>query len=521
VELPSRAAQKAGRALEARQLRGDLDAILCKALERDPKRRYVSAIDLQEDLQSYLTSRPVKARAATVFYRFGKFVRRNTLAVGLVGLLVAGLLVGAIFVELQRHRAEQARELAARRAEFIEGLLASADPGSDKPNVTVAALLDSAAQELDQKLGGEPLVEASMLGMIANTNTSLGRYPEALAASNHQLIILRAQGGSALELGRALGIRGSVLRELGKWSEALPPLQEAVSLLKPQHAPLDLCSAMDALAAVLSYTDQEKAAEAMYREELAIEMAGDAKLRAQRMNPLFGMAVLQGDLGHYKESAEYGRQAVAAARETLPADSLVLLNIETGYANTLATLYQSAAAETLFRQVIAAQTRVLGPEHKHTLLTKIALVSDLLDQHRDGEAAATALPAARALEALLGADNQYSLSAWNLYGSAACGSGQEDQGLAALERVAAARQRIYPPGTWVIFSSQLGIGLCLFHMRQYAKSEVTLLAAVAGLEAARGPNFNRTQDGYRALRDLYSTTGKADEAARWNAKLSH
>jgi eukaryotic-like serine/threonine-protein kinase len=521
VELPSRAAQKAGRAIDARQLRGDLDAILCKALERDPKRRYVSAIDMQEDLQSYLTNRPVKARAATVFYRFGKFVRRNTLAVSLVGLLVVGVVVGAIFVELQRHRAEQARELAARRAEFIENLLASADPTSDKPNVTVAALLDSAAQELDQKLGGEPLVEASILGMIANTDGAIGRYPQGLAASDRELAILRAHGAGALELGRALGIRGQLLRELGKWSDALPPLRQAVALLRPLHAPLDLCAVMDTLGAVLANTNQEKAAEAMYHEEIGIETAGNGQLRAQRMNPLFGLAVLLGNLGRYQESADYGRQALAAARETLPADNPAVLNIETAYANTLTTLHQSAEAEPLLRHIIAAQTKVLGPDHKHTLLTRLALVADLEDQHRDEEAAAVGLPVARSLEALLGADNLYALSAWNFYGSAACGSHQEDQGLAALRRVAAARQRLYPPGTWVIYSSQLGIGMCLYHTHQYGEAESTLLAAVAGLEAARGPNFNRTQDGYRALRDLYSTMGKADDAARWNAKLPH
>ncbi len=521
VELPSRAALNAGRPIEARQLKGDLDAILCKALERDPARRYVSALDMQEDLQSYLARRPVKARAATIFYRFGKFVRRNTLAVGLAALLVVGAIVGATFVELQRHRAEQAREVAARRAEFIENLLSSVDPTSDKPNVTVAALLDSAAQELDQKLGGEPLVEASILGMIANTDGAMGRYPEALAASDRELAMLRAHGASALELGRALGTRGSLLRELGKWSDALPPLQQAVALLKPLHVPLDLCSVMDTLGAVLANTDQEKAGEAMFHEELAIEMAGNAQLRAQRMNPLFGLSVLLVNLGRYQESAEYGRQALAAARETLPADNPSVLNIETAYANTLTTLHRSAEGEPLLRHVIAAQTKVLGPDHKHTLLTRLALVADLVDQHRDEEAAATALPVARSLEALLGADNLYALSAWNFYGGAACGSHQEDQGLAALKRVAAARQRLYPPGTWVIYSSQLGIGVCQIHMRQYGESEATLLAAVAGLEAARGPHFNRTQDGYRALHDLYSAMGKADDAARWNAKLLH
>ena len=86
VELASRAAQKAGRAVEARQLQGDLDAILSKALERDPMRRYASAMDMQGDLLSYLARRPVNARLPTFYYRAGKFVRRNLLAVSLAAV---------------------------------------------------------------------------------------------------------------------------------------------------------------------------------------------------------------------------------------------------------------------------------------------------------------------------------------------------------------------------------------------------------------------------------------------------
>ncbi len=187
VELPSRTALKAGRAIEARQLRGDLDAILCKALERDPSRRYASAIDMQDDLQSYLTQPSGEgARPARFFIDSeNSSVAMRSRSAWRVCWSWASSSV-ATFVELQRHRAEQARDVAARRAEFIENLLASVDPTSDKPNVTVAALLDSAAQELDQKLGGEPLVEASILGMIANTDGAMARYPEALAASDHR-----------------------------------------------------------------------------------------------------------------------------------------------------------------------------------------------------------------------------------------------------------------------------------------------------------------------------------------------
>jgi serine/threonine-protein kinase len=519
VELPSMAAQRSGGAAAARELRGDLDAILCKALDREPLRRYASAMDLQGDLLNFLARRPVTARVPTVWYRTGKFLRRNALATSLGGVLVLGLIVSGTLIERQRHRAEQARDVAAQRAEFIENLLASADPGSDKPSVTVAALLDTAARELDRKLGGEPLVEASILGMIARTNDSLGRYPEGLAASDRELAILRAQGAGALELGRALTTRGELLRELGRWSEALPPLQQAVALLRPLQDPADLCNAMDTLGLVLARANQEKAAEAMYHEEIAIESNGDATLRAQRIHPMFNLAILLGEWGRFQEGEVYARAALALARETLPADHPDLLNIETAYANMLGMQQQSAAAEPLLREVLAAQTRVLGPGHKATLLTQTGLALNLEAQHRDGEAAAIALPAARALEAMLGADNPYTLSAWHTYGVGACGSQQETPGLAALQRAAAGRRRIYPPGNWTIDNTQLAIGQCLYHLRRYRDAEPVLLAAVSGLEAARGPGFKRTQDGYRTLRDLYTVLGKGDAAASWNSKL--
>jgi len=142
-----------------------------------------------------------------------------------------------------------------------------------------------------------------------------------------------------------------------------------------------------------------------------------------------------------------------------------------------------------------------------------------MDQHRDEEAAALGLPVARALESLLGADNAYALSAWNSYGFASCKSHHEEEGVATLRRVASIRQRIYPAGNWVIFSTQEAIGECQFQMHRFAESEATLLAAVAGLEAARGPNFIRTQSGYRALRDLYAALGRTDAAARWSSRI--
>ncbi|MGO9993371.1 MAG: protein kinase domain-containing protein [Steroidobacteraceae bacterium] len=520
VELPSRAALAAkSDPLAAGALRGDLDAILCKALERNPARRYASAKDMQDDLKRYLMHRPVFARAPTLPYRLGKFVRRHTLAVSLVGLLLLSVITAGSFIAWQARRVALAHDMAARRGEFLESLLKSANPDKGRRDISVAELLDSASQELDRKFGSEPLVEASMLGLIAQTNTALSRFPEGQAANDKQLEILRTRGGSALEIGQALTARGQLLRGEGKWTQAELPLREAIGLLRASRSPADLCAALHLLGITLAHTQREKEAEATFFEEIAIESRGDRQLQQQRMYAYDALAVMMGEQGRYSEAVSYNRQALELARQSLPPDHIDLLGMQTTYGSALVNTHQAAAAETVFRDVLAKQTQLLGAGHHDTLLTQLVLADALIELHRDAEAAQITLAAARRLDATLGPENLYTLMGWQEYGSAACNNHQEGAGLAALRQVEATRERILPAGNWLIYRTGVGIGICLYRAKRYAEAESALLAAVAGLEAARGPNFRRTQEAYRTLRDLYTDTGRPGEAARWAGKI--
>jgi len=525
VELPSRAALAAkpgalrADTLRADTLRGDLDAILCKALERDPARRYSSARDMQDDLKRYLVHRPVLARAPRISYRLGKFVRRNALAVTLVGLLLASMATAGTLIAWQARRVAVAHDMAARRGEFLESLLKSANPDNGRRDISVATLLDAASHELDVELGSEPLVEASMLGLIAQTNTALSRFPEGMAANDKQLAILANHGGSEIELGQALTARGELLRGEGKWTQAEAPLREAVRLLRKSGSPADLCAALHLLGITLAHTQHEKEAEALFFEEIAIESRGDSQLRQLRMQVYDSLSVMMGEQGRYAEAASYNRQALDLARRNLPPDNLKLLSIETTYGSALVNTHQAAAAEPVFRDVIAKQTRLLGAGHHDTLLTQLTLADALIELHRDAEAAQISLDAAHQLDAMVGPENLYTLMAWQEYGSAACNDRQEDAGLAALRQMEAIRKRVLPAGHWLIHRASASIGICLFHAKRYAEAESTLLAAVAGLEAVRGANFRRTQEAYRTLRDLYAATGRPDQAASWAAKI--
>lgn len=520
VDLPSRVVRDIEPSRGAAQrLRGDLDAILCKALEREPARRYATVAAMQADLKCYLDHKPVSARRQTLSYRSGKFVRRNALAVGLVALLLVSMLVGAVVGLQEFHRESLARDMAARRGEFLVSLLQSADPRLGRRDVTVAELLDSAAADLHRKLGSEPLAEASMLGMIAQTNSGLGRFPEGLAANGRQLSILRSSGGDAGDIGRALAMRGELLAAQGKWLEAEPQLREAIAMLRQLPVDADLCSALNTLGSVYGHSSREKDAEATYRDEIALETPGRGCQQQQRMYPYRSLAVLMGELGRYEEAADYGRRALELARQSLPANHPDLLNIQTNYAGTLINLKRSAEAETLLREVIAAQTRVDGAGHKNTLLTQYVLVDLLLGMHRDAEAAALGQSVALGLEAALGPHNTYTLGALLMFGTATCNLGSDEAGLAILQRVETTRRKILPAGAWLTDAATVGVGSCLLRAHRYRQAEGVLLPAVSALETSRGTGFRRTQEGYAALRDAYLGMGKADDAARWSKKL--
>lgn len=124
-----------------------------------------------------------------------------------------------------------------------------------------------------------------MLGLIAQTNNGLGRYAEGIAANDRQINILRTQGGSALDIGQALSLRGELLREEGKWSDAKPVVREAVALLRPLREAADYCGALYLLGVVQAHFNQEQGAEQTFRETIAIESHGDPELQKQRAYP--------------------------------------------------------------------------------------------------------------------------------------------------------------------------------------------------------------------------------------------
>jgi len=151
-------------------VRGELDWIVMKALEKDRRRRYETANDLAADMMRYLTDQPVEACPPSARYRLAKFARRNRAGLLTATLLATAVVTGAAASAWQAVRATQAEAKAGARAEearlvldyLVEDVFGAARPEKTRGRtLTVQELLARGEEAIPARFSRRPLVEAS------------------------------------------------------------------------------------------------------------------------------------------------------------------------------------------------------------------------------------------------------------------------------------------------------------------------------------------------------------------------
>ena len=170
-----------------KSLRGDVETIVFKALEKDRDRRYQSAGEFAHDIHRYLTGEAILARRASIIYQLRVFARRNKAVVASLAavfvVLIAGIIVStSLYVRAERARDEKARERDTARAvtAYLSTMLRSADPNQGPgPNITVREMIDKVAAEVSTVFKDQPLVEAALHTTIGTTYQSMGQIDNA------------------------------------------------------------------------------------------------------------------------------------------------------------------------------------------------------------------------------------------------------------------------------------------------------------------------------------------------------
>jgi non-specific serine/threonine protein kinase/serine/threonine-protein kinase len=364
-------------------LRGDLDWITMKALEKDRARRYGTPSELAADLERYLQNRPVAARPASAAYRVRKYVRRHRIAVTMATGLCALLVTFAVLQTLQLRRTTRERDRANRIADFMTRMFKVSDPSEARGNsITAREILDKASSDIQTGLAKDPEQQARLMYTMGNVYLSLGLDSRAQSLFERALDIQqRFLGPKNLETLETASSLANALRFLGRYAECEKMERQTIELqrqaLGPQHP--DTLNSIGDLAATLFSEDRYPEAEKLQRETL------DTRLRLlgpQNPDTLQSMRDLSATLrkqGHYADAEKLQRGALDIQRRVLGPDHPDTLRTMNSLANTLLQQAHFPEAEKLYREVFDAQRRVHGPEHPDTL-TAMGNLANLLSE---------------------------------------------------------------------------------------------------------------------------------------------
>jgi serine/threonine protein kinase/tetratricopeptide (TPR) repeat protein len=468
-ELPSVAAN---RGLEPRKLsglvRGELDWIVMKALEKDRKRRYETANGFAQDIQRYLADEPVQACPPSAWYGLRKFARRNKgplLAAALVLLAMVGGIVGTTWGMMRALAAKQAeakralgerqakqqaldekaKALAAAEAEeqaknraldreaetkavldFVENkVFAAARPkdeeGGQGYDVKLADAVKAALPFVEKSFSGQPLIEARLRMTLGASFLFLGDAETAIAQYDaaRKLYTNHLGPDHPATLWSMSNLANSYFR-VGRTQEALKLREETLQLQKAKLGPdypYTLWS-MNNLAE--SYAAAGRSLEALElleqtRQLMKAKLGPDHPDTLRSMNNL---AESYAAAGRTQEAIKLHKETLQLWRAKLGPDHPETLSSMTGLANAYAATGRNPEALKLREETLQLQKAKLGPDHPDTLMSMDNLASSYIAAGRTQEAVKLHEETLRLQKAKLGPDHPHTLLSMNNLASA-------------------------------------------------------------------------------------------------------
>jgi len=221
----------------AHALRGDIDAILGKALSRAPEARYATVDALAQDIERYLNGETVLARPYSLGYRLRKAAARHRTAVSAAVLIALAVLGGSAASLVQGRRAAEAADRERVVKDFVlEVFKVNAPQGdtqSELRQLPVELLLDRGAQMIEQRFAGRPGLQAELYGVVAKLFVDMGAVEQGVSYASRQVSALAAADADVTHQGRAMLLLARAMLNSGRFRDAEQRAQRAQQLLQP------------------------------------------------------------------------------------------------------------------------------------------------------------------------------------------------------------------------------------------------------------------------------------------------
>jgi serine/threonine protein kinase/tetratricopeptide (TPR) repeat protein len=431
-------------------VRGELDWIVLKAVEKDRARRYETANGLAMDVRRYLAGEPVAAAPPSATYQLQKMVRRYRAGLAAAAVIVLLLVAFAGTTMMQNVRVRRERDHAERerqKAEQITRLLVSLfkvnDPAEGKGGtVTAREILDRGAKQIPRSLVDQPDVRASLLGTIGEIYTVLGLFEPAQPLLEESLRLSRTLPQSAPALAVSLARLAELQRDRGRAAEAEQLAREALALRQQVHGPEhpEVAEAMGLLASALQGRQRFDEAEQMYRAAAALDAKLGISNQPSAVTRLAGLAVLLERTGRRDEAEKLHRQSLALARTAYGTEHPALATIVFNLGNLMRQTDRSAEAEPFLREALAIDRKLFGNEHPSVGSDLNVLGLVLLSRGQLGEAESMLREALAIKRKVLGSEHPNVPPALNNLALVLSSAGRHDEAV-ALAREAVALDR--------------------------------------------------------------------------------
>ena len=499
-----------------RQLRGDLDAITLKTLDKDRSRRYATPLELAADIRRYLHHETVFARPASAAYRAQKYIRRHWIGVTVAAVAVLFLVSVAVIQTIELQRIKRERDRADRVTQFMTSMFKVSNPGEARGNdIRAREILDKASKDIDFGLAKDPELQAQMMHVMGTVYDSLGLLPKSESLLRGALEIRKrirgAKDAATLDSMQALA---GVMNEESRYADAEKLSRETLDVRRATFGPnhRDSLESMSQLARILNNEGRYQEAELLHRQVLdTARRALDPQSQIIRQ-AMHDLAIDLAYEGKFSESEKEFRDVLDMDRNRLGPDHPDVLNDLSNLAATLHHEDKLNEAEKLYLEALAAKHRVLGPEHPDTLVTMGNLAQVLSLEKRDAEAEKLLRETLEIKRRVLGPEHRSTLVTMGNLASTLVEEGKLSDADQLQQQTLDAERRTLGSDHFDTLMTLHQMGNLFKAEKRYRDAERAYRDALAGRRRALGDSHPHTAEtAYKLACDL-ALEGKRDEA---------
>ena len=548
-------------------VRGDLETISMKALEKTSARRYDSAASFKRDIERYLNREPIEARPPSLVYQVSMFTRRHRFTAVAASVTILAIIGGLIATSIawvhaaeqtriaveqrgiaetqraeaetqrtiadeQRAEAEAARDMAEQETaraeavkEFVTTMLSSVDPATagSMDKELMKLVLAQASDEVGEKFKDQPLVEAEIRDVIGTTYRSLGQYDDAEPHVIRAMDLYRNQlGEEHLDTISSINNLSLMLAEQGKYAEALPYSSEVLETLRRVYGdehPYTI-DAIGNMGSTLSELNRFDEGMPYYEEVLEARRRTLGNEDRKTLTAINNMGHLLKQQEKYDEAMPYYVEAMETRRRVLGNDHPDTLTSISNLGQLFQMLGRYEEAMKYYEESLDGRRRVLGRDHPDTF-SSVGMIGELLVvQEKYEEAMPYYEEALAGRRRVLGNEHPRTIISINNMGMLLKDQGKYEEAMPYMIEVVETCRAVLGHEHRFTLLSAYNISSVLMKQSQYATAEVYLDEAFKGMMIVFGSTHSRTIQARRRLVKLYELWHESEPEAGHDAKAA-